>query len=97
MRTLAARLHLPVGAAKLMDADLVAMVVNVEQSDIEMLSLAGAIAIAQGCQHGERAVYARADIAHAHQWNVRRAAGFTDHRGDAGIGLRDHVIAGQPR
>ena len=95
MRPLAARLHLTIAAAVLMNADFVAMVVNVEQADIEMLPLAGAIAIAQRRQHRQRAMHARADVADADQRNIRSAARLTDHRGDAGIGLRDKVVAGQ--
>ena len=51
MRPLPARLHLSVAATILMNTHFVAMVVNVEQADIQMLALAGAIAITQRSQH----------------------------------------------
>src|SRR5665213_2717250 len=80
MRTLAARLHLPVAAAELMDTHFVAMVVNVEQPYIQMLSFAGAIAIPQGRQHCQRAMHSSADIAHPYQGNVWGTTRLTYHR-----------------
>jgi hypothetical protein len=38
MRPLAARLHFTIAAAVLMNADFVAVVVGIQQSDVEMLS-----------------------------------------------------------
>src|SRR5579875_2378857 len=93
----ASRLESAVAAAVLMHADFVAMVVGVEQGGVDMLALAGAIAIAQRRQDRERAMHARTDIAERYERDVRLAVVLADHRGDAGISLRDKIVARQMR
>ena len=88
------RIHLALGAAVLMHVDLMIVVVHVQQADIEMLALAGAVAVAQGGHHGQRAMNTGAHIAHADQRQIRGFVRVANHGSDPGICLGNIVIAG---
>src|SRR5438094_496 len=95
VRTLTGGLDLSIAAAVLVDAHLVTVEVDVEQSDVELLSSTRAVAMAKRREDRQRAVDSRVYITNCRQRNVGRAAGLADHGGDTGVSLGDEIVTRQ--
>src|SRR5262249_14000541 len=93
VRPLTGRLDLSVAAAVLVDADLVTVEVDVEQSDVEVLSPSRTVAMAECREDREGAVDSRVYVTNCGQRYVRSATGLADHGSDPGVSLRDEIVA----
>ena len=93
----APRLNRAAAQAVHLDRRVMAVEVGVEQCDVEILALAGALAMQQRRHHRQRRVYAGAHVAERRGRKVGWPIRFADHVGNPGIRLRDEVVAGQMR
>src|SRR5713226_7335804 len=89
----ASHLHTAARQAINLNGSMMIGEVRIEEGDVDVLALAGMIAMEQRGYHRERAMNARADVANRGHRKVRRPVGFADHRGDSRVSLSDEVVA----